>query len=370
MLLLVIILIIIIVIILFKIKKKNTRPCENEIENYDEGELYLDEEQEGDEDAHYIMNASAYPVDSYLNMTHHIAQKAMHSFIVMDYAFFAETVYYEFDEIKNILSSIDVKDDNNSLLNHGICLSEFLSSAEKRYNECILRAIKRQYEGYQLVVVFLQSHAEIIEYTTDMYTQINRAKKILQPIDNKDEISNELDKIYYQVEEFCSPFLSVPDKECLINAKNLKNYCVGLMMLSEKQFNDDESDNAIRALDEAARYGWYPANKELLYNYTNTQRLDNYKFMEDHALYRLCIMGAVHGYRHAQESILKAPEYKDIIIKAMSYGTSVCKSLCNDKVILYGSVRDLHDFMINNYIELSTGSVEDFSYYDKPSINL
>lgn len=54
----------------------------------------------------------------------------------------------------------------------------------------------------------------------------------------------------------------------------------------------------------------------------------------------------------------------------MSYGTSVCKSLCNDKVILYGSVRDLHDFMINNYIELSTGSVEDFSYYDKPSINL
>ena len=59
MLLLVIILIIIIVIILFKIKKKNTRPCENEIENYDEGELYLDEEQEGDEDAHYIMNASA-----------------------------------------------------------------------------------------------------------------------------------------------------------------------------------------------------------------------------------------------------------------------------------------------------------------------
>ena len=55
MLLLVIILIIIIVIILFKIKKKNTRPCENEIENYDEGELYLDEEQEGDEDAHYIM---------------------------------------------------------------------------------------------------------------------------------------------------------------------------------------------------------------------------------------------------------------------------------------------------------------------------
>lgn len=55
MLLLVIILIIIIVIILFKIKKKNTRPCENEIENYDEGELYLDEEQEGDEDAHYII---------------------------------------------------------------------------------------------------------------------------------------------------------------------------------------------------------------------------------------------------------------------------------------------------------------------------
>lgn len=120
MLLLVIILIIIIVIILFKIKKKNTRPCENEIENYDEGELYLDEEQEGDEDAHYIMNASAYPVDSYLNMTHHIAQKVMHSFIVMDYAFFAETVYYEFDEIKNILSSIDVKDDNNSLLNFTI----------------------------------------------------------------------------------------------------------------------------------------------------------------------------------------------------------------------------------------------------------
>lgn len=369
MLILLIILAIIIVIILFKIKKKNTCPRENE--NYDEGELYLDdEEQKGDEDAHYIMNVPVYHMDSYLNMTQPIAQKVMRSFVVMDYAFFAETVYYEFDEIKNIISSIDVKDDNNSLLNHGICFSEFLSSAEKRYNECILRAIKRQYEGYQLVVVFLQSHAEIIEYTTDMYTQINRAKTILQPIDNKDEISNELDKIYYQVEEFCSPFLAVSDRECLINAKNLKNYCVGLMMLSERQFNDNDSDNAMRALDEAARYGWYPANKELLYNYTNSQRLDKYKFMEDHALYRLCIMGATHGYRHAQESILKEPEYKDIIIKAMSYGTSVYKSLGRDKVVLYGSVRDIHDFMINDYIELSIGRVEDFNYYDKPSINL
>jgi len=195
----------------------------------------------------------------------HIMKEIERSLIIINYAFFVETIIHEWQNIKEKISYLE-----RIKYLEGTKIDEYKVLYKKinQYNEGILKAIQRQFDGYKWVVPLLKSQSEIILYTHDMYTRIEHAKVSTINSDNKNVILNILDDIHIKTDEFCSPFISISQQECKQNAKKLKSYCVGLLSLFEKLLIENKKAEAYHYLNEAAKHGYYCANNWLLGGFT------------------------------------------------------------------------------------------------------
>lgn len=322
----------------------------------------------------------------------HIMKEIERSLIIINYAFFVETIIHEWQNIKEKISYLE-----RIKYLEGTKIDEYKVLYKKinQYNEGILKAIQRQFDGYKWVVPLLKSQSEIILYTHDMYTRIEHAKVSTINSDNKNVILNILDDIHIKTDEFCSPFISISQQECKQNAKKLKSYCVGLLSLFEKLLIENKKAEAYHYLNEAAKHGYYCANNWLLGGFTGGLSIGGieiscpteYRWMKYDAQYRVCAIGAIHNYRLAQKSITEYPKYKSIILLAMAYGISVddytniperyqyeSSEKQNDiqPINIYECPHEgVHYFQMDRFVELSSYTqLENYYYYRYKKIKI
>lgn len=303
-----------------------------------------------------------------------IAEEIKRSSIVIDNAFFVETIIHEWGRIEAKVAQLE-KFENMTGIKISMSADQVLHEGKRQYNEGVLKAIHRQFDGFKLVIPLLKKQSEIIDYTKDMYDRIEYANKSIIASENQESIKEELDNIHSIVDDFCSPFISLSEKECAQNAKKLNGYCVGLNNLSIKLFEEHKDAEALKALEESGCQGNYWANRKLWDYYKQRSKYYNLELVP---LYRLCAVGSVKSYRQAQEAITKCSRYKAKIRLAMAYGVGVedwtdmpkgnRMGWAEDKrdknpIILYFPNDGAYNFCMNRYVELLSNTKQESLYY-------
>ncbi len=284
---------------------------------------------------------------------------------IIEYAFYAETIYDVYSlqkEYVSYISTVEKKDKDFSFSKPSAQLKEEI---EWQYNDGLLRAIRRQFSGYKFIMPFLRTQDDINDYTIDMYNRILYAKNILIEAENMDFILSALDDIYFDVEDFSSRFLLMSEDKLSREAERNINYCADLNNLAAELFNEYKNTDALLALNESGSKGDSYALM-LLWKYYK-KNLDRKK--ECNILPRLCEIKAVENYRNAQKSIINNPKYKTEIIRAMSYGVNVENSSdinnTSSNIIFKTS---LPGYMIDRYIYINGQKY--INYYDYQNIEI
>lgn len=304
-----------------------------------------------------------------------IAEEIKRSSTIIDYAFFVETITNEWQKLEAKVAQLE-KFENMTGIKINMSSTQILEEGSRQYNEGILKAIFRQFDGYKLEIPHLKKQLEIVDYTNDMDERIEYAKKSTIVTENQASIIEELDEIHSMVDEFCSPFISITETECTQNARRLISYCESLTDLAIRFFKEDKKTEVLKALNESARYGNCWANSKLWDYY---KEHSEYSHLESEPLYRLCAIGSIKSYRQAKIAINEHSRYKAKIKLAMAYGVGVEDWTDLPKgdrwewpedqkgkrpIYIYNCpFEGAYNFRMNRYVELLSNTKYDGYYY-------
>ena len=312
-----------------------------------------------------------------------VTEEIRRSSIIIDYAFFVETIVHEWRKMEAKIAQLE-KFERMDGIKISMSASQVESEGIKQYNEGILKAIQRQFDGYKWVIPFLKARSDVALYTQDMYERIEYAKSSTITFDNQMSVLDSLEDIRANVDDFCSSFISVSEKECMQNAKKLIGYCNSLNILSIKLFKEKKDSEALKVLTESGINGNSCANRDLWDYFKEHPKYAN---NEHEPLYRLCTTGAIISYRHAQKAIAENRKYKSKILLAMAYGVGVDDYTDVPKGDYWEWPEDqkgtrpieiyrcpfegAYNFRMNRFVELSSHTKYDgYYYYDMETIKV